>query len=263
MIIIPDRARPRGPAANRSDTFTGTVWADPLLPTQDGVTVANVFFAPGARTFWHHHERGQLLHVVAGSGLIRSDGGPVESIRAGDLIWVPPGERHWHGAGPDNYLVHIAVSLGTTVWGEEVADDADGGREGTGATRAGGDPSPSRRPAQPADAADVRGYRAAVAGASGLGAGAWRARRRAWALDGAAAPDARNGQVRRAAIRGSAAKSAMEKPMRRRGKSQMAWTPVIDSRMRQVCRSTGSRAANAPADRSARLSPPAGSRTDR
>ena len=117
---MPGRAPDTVPSTNRSDTFTGTVWADPALPTQDGVTIANIFFAPGARTFWHHHELGQILHVVAGRGLVCSAGGAVEVLRPGDVVWVPPGERHWHGAAHDSYLVHLAISLGTTVWGDEV-----------------------------------------------------------------------------------------------------------------------------------------------
>ncbi len=120
MIIMPGRSVDQRPAAARSDTFTGTVWADPVLPTQDGITIANVCFAPGGRTYWHHHEHGQILHVLAGAGLICSAGEAVRTLRAGDVVWVPPGERHWHGAGPDSYLVHLAISLGTTVWAEEV-----------------------------------------------------------------------------------------------------------------------------------------------
>ncbi|SDM65698.1 Cupin domain protein [Actinacidiphila guanduensis] len=121
MIIMPGRSRQLPDSARKSDTFTGTVWADPVLPATDGVVINTVFFAPGARTFWHHHEHGQILHVLAGSGLVCSDGGPAEPLRPGDVVWVPPGERHWHGAGSGSYLVHLAISLGTTVWAEEVA----------------------------------------------------------------------------------------------------------------------------------------------
>lgn len=121
MIIMPGRSAQLPDSAQKSDTFTGTVWADPVLPATDGVVINTVFFAPGARTFWHHHEHGQILHVLAGSGLVCSDGGPVQPLRPGDVVWVPPGERHWHGAGPGSYLVHLAISLGTTVWAEEVA----------------------------------------------------------------------------------------------------------------------------------------------
>lgn len=122
MIIMPGRSAQLPDSAAKSDTFTGQVWADPVLPATDGVVINTVFFAPGARTFWHHHEHGQILHVLAGSGLVRSDGGPVEQLRPGDVVWVPPGERHWHGAAPGSYLVHLAISLGSTVWAEEVAD---------------------------------------------------------------------------------------------------------------------------------------------
>ncbi|WP_093782680.1 cupin domain-containing protein [Actinacidiphila guanduensis] len=118
---MPGRSRQLPDSARKSDTFTGTVWADPVLPATDGVVINTVFFAPGARTFWHHHEHGQILHVLAGSGLVCSDGGPAEPLRPGDVVWVPPGERHWHGAGSGSYLVHLAISLGTTVWAEEVA----------------------------------------------------------------------------------------------------------------------------------------------
>jgi quercetin dioxygenase-like cupin family protein len=94
-----------------------------VLSTPDGTTVNCVFFAPSARTYWHHHERGQLIQVVSGRGLICSDGGPVEQMRAGDVIWVPAGERHWHGSEPDNFVVHVAASFGTTVWHELVSDE--------------------------------------------------------------------------------------------------------------------------------------------
>jgi quercetin dioxygenase-like cupin family protein len=100
----------------RSATFTGAVWADPVLPTTDGVTINNVFFSPGARTHWHHHEHGQILQVTAGAGLVCAQGGKPEPLRAGDTVWVPAGEVHWHGATTGSYLVHTAVSLGTTTW---------------------------------------------------------------------------------------------------------------------------------------------------
>ena len=121
MKII--RGRAHGAASQqRTETFTGTVWSDPVLPTSEGVTVNNVFFTPGARTHWHHHEHGQLLHITAGSGLICSEGGKPETIRPGDSVWVPAGESHWHGASPDSYMLHLAVSLGTTNWADPVTD---------------------------------------------------------------------------------------------------------------------------------------------
>jgi quercetin dioxygenase-like cupin family protein len=106
----------------RSATFTGVVWADPIMPTTDKVTVATVFFSPGARTYWHTHEQGQILQVTAGSGWVCVDGGEPEAIRQGDVVWIPANERHWHGADVDSYMVHIATSLGKTSWEEEVAE---------------------------------------------------------------------------------------------------------------------------------------------
>jgi quercetin dioxygenase-like cupin family protein len=103
-------------------TFTGEVWFDSILPTTDGTTVNNVFFCPGGRTFWHSHERGQLLYVISGAGYVCSAGGPASRIEVGDVIWVPPGERHWHGAGPASSVLHIAISLGQTTWLDEVGD---------------------------------------------------------------------------------------------------------------------------------------------
>jgi len=110
---------PGKPAEVRTATFTGTVYADPVFSAGD-VTVANVFFTPGARTYWHQHERGQLLLVTAGFGLICSAGEAPQELQVGDTVWVPPGERHWHGGGPDTFVLHTAVSLGTTDWHAEV-----------------------------------------------------------------------------------------------------------------------------------------------
>ena len=106
----------------RSGTGTGTVFGDPVMPTTDGVTINTVFFAPGARTFWHTHEHGQVLHVTAGKGWICVAGGEPEVIRQGDIVWIPAGERHWHGASAESYLVHIAISIGKITWQEEVAE---------------------------------------------------------------------------------------------------------------------------------------------
>jgi len=110
------------PSQPRTDTFTGEVWLDPVQPTTDGTTINDVFFAPGARTHWHHHEHGQILIVLSGSGLVCPDGEQPTSIESGDVVWVPAGERHWHGAAPDSYLLHRAVSLGVTSWAGQVAD---------------------------------------------------------------------------------------------------------------------------------------------
>lgn len=125
MKIIHGRA-PDGASGLRSAAFTGTVWADPVLPTTDGTTINNIFFTPCSRTHWHSHEHGQVLHVTAGSGLVCTRGETPRQLRAGDTVWVPPGEVHWHGGGPESYLLHLAVSLGTTGWLEPVGDDEYG-----------------------------------------------------------------------------------------------------------------------------------------
>jgi quercetin dioxygenase-like cupin family protein len=106
----------------RSDTFTGTVWGDPVLEPTDGVTIASVFFAPEARTHWHRHERGQVLVVTSGQGRVASRDGAGGTIRAGDTVFIPPGEEHWHGADWGSYLVHLAISLGSTEWLAPVTD---------------------------------------------------------------------------------------------------------------------------------------------
>jgi quercetin dioxygenase-like cupin family protein len=122
MKIIP--VRPVGAVSEqRSATFTGAVWADPVLPATDGTTINNVFFTPGARTHWHRHEAGQVLHVTAGSGFVCAKGGEPQRLGAGDTVWIAPGETHWHGASPGGYLLHLAISLGTTEWHEPVGDD--------------------------------------------------------------------------------------------------------------------------------------------
>jgi quercetin dioxygenase-like cupin family protein len=121
VIIVPGRVFGEK-TDKRGPTFTGEVWADPVLPATDGVTINSVFFPPGARTFWHHHERGQILHVLGGGGLICSLGERPRRLRAGDVVWVPAGERHWHGGAPGSFLIHLAISLGTTSWEQEVAE---------------------------------------------------------------------------------------------------------------------------------------------
>jgi quercetin dioxygenase-like cupin family protein len=114
-----------GPA----DYFTGTVRVDPLFQAPDParVTGANVTFEPGARTAWHTHPLGQMLIVTAGCGRAQREGGPVEEIRPGDVVWFPPGEKHWHGAAPTTAMTHIAIQEalnGKVVdWMEKVGDE--------------------------------------------------------------------------------------------------------------------------------------------
>src|SRR5271169_388737 len=94
-----------------SDWFTGTVRIDPLFQTSDPARVqgASVTFEPRARTAWHTHPLGQTLIVTAGCGWAQREGGPVEEIRPGDVVWFSPGEKHWHGATPTTAMTHIAI----------------------------------------------------------------------------------------------------------------------------------------------------------
>lgn len=116
-------ARSEGaPSELRGATFTGTVWADPIMPFTDDVQINNVFFAPGGRTHWHSHERGQVLQVVAGCGWICLEGNKPQPIRSGDVVWIGPNERHWHGGADTSYMLHTATSLGTTNWAEPVSE---------------------------------------------------------------------------------------------------------------------------------------------
>lgn len=121
MKVFPGRSAGL-PSEQRGPTFTGTVWADPVMPATDGVSVNNVFFTPGARTHWHAHGQGQVLQVTAGQGWICVAGGEPQPIRAGDTVWIGPNERHWHGAAADSYMIHTATSLGATGWQEAVSD---------------------------------------------------------------------------------------------------------------------------------------------
>ena len=114
----------KGPA----DWFTGTVRIDPLFtaPAPARAAGATVTFEPGARTAWHRHPLGQTLIVVSGFGRVQREGGPVEEIRPGDVVWIPAGERHWHGASPATAMTHIAIQEaldGSMVeWLEHVTD---------------------------------------------------------------------------------------------------------------------------------------------
>ena len=122
------RAGSQNSGKGPSDWFTGTVRIDPLFPVRDPARGAgnSVTFEPGARTAWHTHPLGQVLIVTAGFGRVQREGGPVEVIRAGDVVWFEPGEKHWHGTSPTTAMTHIAIqeSLdGKTVeWLEKVSD---------------------------------------------------------------------------------------------------------------------------------------------
>lgn len=114
------------------DWFTGTVRIDPLFQAEGPAraTGASVTFEPGARTAWHTHPLGQTLIVTAGCGRVQHDGGPIEEIRPGDIVWFPPGEKHWHGASPTTSMTHIAIQEqldGKAVdWLEHVTDEQYG-----------------------------------------------------------------------------------------------------------------------------------------
>ena len=111
-----------------AEYFTGIVRMDPLNspPEPARVAMVHVTFEPGARTAWHTHPLGQTLIVTSGCGRVQRDGGPVEAIHAGDVVWFSPGEKHWHGAAATTAMSHIAVQEkqdGTPVqWLEHVTD---------------------------------------------------------------------------------------------------------------------------------------------
>ena len=110
------------------DWFTGSVRIDPLFQKKEVTRAAgaNVTFEPGARTAWHTHPAGQTLIVTSGLGWVQREGGPIEEIRPGDVVWFAPGEKHWHGASPEKAMSHIAIQEelnGKVVdWMEKVTD---------------------------------------------------------------------------------------------------------------------------------------------
>ena len=111
-----------------SDWFTGSVRIDSRFQASEPARIggATVTFEPGARTAWHTHPLGQTLIVTAGYGRAQREGGPIEEIGPGDIVWFPPGEKHWHGASPTTAMTHIAIaeSLDGKVvdWLEQVSD---------------------------------------------------------------------------------------------------------------------------------------------
>jgi len=107
----------------RGPNFTGAVWADPVMPTTDGVTINSVFFTPGGRTHWHAHQTGQILQVTSGRGWVCKDGEAPQEIRTGDTVWIAPGERHWHGAAEDSFMSHTAITIGATHWAAPVTPE--------------------------------------------------------------------------------------------------------------------------------------------
>lgn len=108
--------------------FTGAVRIDPVFEAEPPgrVAGASVTFEPGARTAWHMHPLGQTLLITSGLGRVQREGGPVEEVRPGDVVWFPAGEKHWHGASPETAMTHLAIQEqlnGSAVrWLEHVTD---------------------------------------------------------------------------------------------------------------------------------------------
>jgi quercetin dioxygenase-like cupin family protein len=109
MDIFKGGTRPTRIAPNTY--FTGMVLQDSVVEAPEPARLRStlVSFAPGARTFWHTHPLGQTLYVVSGAGRVQGWGGPVREVRAGDVVWFAPGEKHWHGAAPSTGMVHLAM----------------------------------------------------------------------------------------------------------------------------------------------------------
>jgi quercetin dioxygenase-like cupin family protein len=114
--------QPNSSSIRASDTFTGTVFRDPLM-TAEGVNLSTIMFEPGAHTYWHSHSAGQLLFIDHGKGVVGTRAGEVHSLHAADVLYAPPGEEHWHGAAPDAYLAQTTVSMGSTDWLEAVTPE--------------------------------------------------------------------------------------------------------------------------------------------
>jgi 4-carboxymuconolactone decarboxylase len=126
------RAGSQKPSGGPAEFFTGAVTVTPVFPARTGFpSAASVSFTPGARSAWHTHPAGQQLIVTAGRGLTQEWGGPITEIQAGDVIWCPPGIKHWHGAAPDSAMTHTAITAavdGKNVeWMEKVSDEQYGG----------------------------------------------------------------------------------------------------------------------------------------
>ena len=122
------KAADNKPSRANPDWFTGTVWHAAIVaaPEPARLRAAHVRFEAGARTAWHTHPLGQTLHVLSGLGRVQTLGGPVQEIRPGDTVWIPPHEKHWHGASPDQEMVHIAMQESLdgkhVEWMEHVTD---------------------------------------------------------------------------------------------------------------------------------------------
>jgi len=128
MPVPPRRPTSKGPA----ERFSGDVWVDLIAEGEEPsrLRVGVVRFAPGARTAWHRHAVGQTLHVTEGVGFVQTRGGAVVVMRPGDSVHTPPGTWHWHGADPERFMTHLAMSecsgdphVPDVEWGEHVTDE--------------------------------------------------------------------------------------------------------------------------------------------
>lgn len=123
------RSDSRATRLGKPEWFTGRVLIDEIAsrPAPSRLNIARVTFEPGARTHWHTHPVGQVLHILSGAGRIQLDGGPLQLLLPGDTVMIAPGEKHWHGAAPDRLFVHLAVQESengyTADWLEAVSDD--------------------------------------------------------------------------------------------------------------------------------------------
>ena len=131
------KIEPKQPTVKGSEAmFSGDVWFDVIAPPQQEpsrMRVNSVHFSPGARTAWHRHPVGQTVHVTEGMGLIQSRGGEAVALLPGDTVYTPPGEWHWHGAAPDQFMTHLAMwevadDGADAEWGEHVTDAEYGTR---------------------------------------------------------------------------------------------------------------------------------------
>jgi 4-carboxymuconolactone decarboxylase len=152
-LIRITRSGTQPPRPAPSDHFTGSVWVDSSFQASEPARIsgARVMFEPGARTAWHMHPLGQTLIVTAGTGRVQRWGDPVDELRQGDVVWIPPGQKHWHGAAPVSSMTHIAIAEqldGKTVeWMEPVSNAQYGAplRGQAAGTGAGVQPRPSQR----------------------------------------------------------------------------------------------------------------------
>lgn len=111
MQLITSAQQVGKPSTLLTSNMTGSTYFDAMF-FGEGCACGSVTFTPGARTFWHTHEKGQILFVTQGSGLIQSEGQEPRKLKVGDVVYIPGGEKHWHGAAPDTVMTHMAVALG-------------------------------------------------------------------------------------------------------------------------------------------------------